>query len=185
MKQEVFKDITWYEWLYQVSNLGNVKSLKFWKEKIMKNRKDNIWYLHISLSKNKKITLYKTHRLVCITFLDNPENKPQVNHINWIKTDNRVENLERCTQKENSIKAVEMWLIKWKKWKMWHWKWKFWKDNHSSKKVSQYTKQWEFIKTWNCARDVQREIWIIHSSISLCCKWIYKTAWGFIWHFYE
>ena len=80
METEIFKDIPWYEWLYQVSNLWNAKSLinNKWKfvEKLLKHNKDKVWYLHINLYKNKKAKIYLIHRLVCLTFLDNPENKP-------------------------------------------------------------------------------------------------------------
>lgn len=100
---ELWKPIIGYEGLYEISNLGNVKSLKkgFKKEKILKNRCDESEYVRVDLRLNGKSKTIRTHRLVATHFIPNIYNKPQVNHINGNKSDNRVENLEWVSSIEN------------------------------------------------------------------------------------
>lgn len=109
---EIFKDIKGYEGLYQISNLGNVKSLKFNKQRILKSLKNGRGYLNIRLYKNDINKTYSIHRLVALNFIPNPKNKPDVNHINAIKTDNRIDNLEWTTTQENVNHAFKLGLIK-------------------------------------------------------------------------
>ncbi|EGT4137988.1 hypothetical protein EQZ09_09310 [Clostridium perfringens] len=102
--KEEWKDIIGYEGLYKVSNLGRVKSLNYCntkKAKILKNIKDKDGYLVICLTNKGNKKNFKIHRLVALHFLDNLENKEQVNHKDENKENNHVSNLEWVTSKEN------------------------------------------------------------------------------------
>lgn len=96
---EFWKDIEGYEGLYQVSNVGQVKSLK--RNKILKSGKTKKGYLQISLYKDGKRKLFLIHRLVAAAFLPNEEELPQVDHVNGNKTDNRASNLQWISHVEN------------------------------------------------------------------------------------
>lgn len=103
--QEIWKPVKDFEGLYEVSNMGNVRSFKKDKVKTLKLIKRETGYMFVNLYKNKKLYHKSVHRLVANAFISKPENKSQVNHINGKKYDNRVENLEWCTAKENSQHA--------------------------------------------------------------------------------
>lgn len=97
MTEEIWKDIKNYEGLYKISNLGQVKSLT--RNIILKTATDKKGYLRVSLCKNCKDKYYRIHRLVLQAFIGNSD--LQCNHINGIKNDNRLENLEWVTSSEN------------------------------------------------------------------------------------
>lgn len=106
---EVWKDIEGYEGLYQVSNQGNVKSLNHrgtGKERILSKTFDPNGYWMVGLRKDGKTKLRMVHRLVAEAFIPNHDNKPCVNHINTIRTDNRLENLCWATHKEASNNPI-------------------------------------------------------------------------------
>lgn len=189
---EIWKDIIWYEWLYQVSNIWNIKSL--WnsfnrKEKILKHQQTKKWYIRILLSNKLNIKQYLIHRLVAQAFIPNLENKSEINHINWIKSDNRIENLEWCNRNENILHSYRV---------LWHKitknhnfiknhpnKWKFGKNNPKSKKVNQYDLDWNFIKTWDSIMDIKRQLWFNTWAICSNCKWLQKTTGWFIWKYFN
>src|SRR5690349_9031584 len=100
MTEEIWKDIPGYEDLYQVSNIGRVKSFKRGKEavRVLSLKKSGYLYVCLCNSINKHL---RVNRLVALAFIPNPENKSDVNHKNGIKSDNRVENLEWNTPSEN------------------------------------------------------------------------------------
>lgn len=102
---EIWRDVVGYEGRYQVSNLGRIKSLNYLrtgKEKVLKPSVTDTGYYRVQLCKNGKSVGIALHRLIATTFIANPDNKRCVDHINTIRTDNRVENLHWCTHKENS-----------------------------------------------------------------------------------
>lgn len=103
MTEEIWKDIKGYEGLYQVSDLGRVKSFKRDSERILKPLTKTTGYKSVTLSnKQVKHQSINVHRLVADAFIPNPDNKPQVNHIDEDKTNNMVSNLEWVTAKENA-----------------------------------------------------------------------------------
>jgi hypothetical protein len=96
--EEIWKPVNGYEGLYEVSNFGKVKCLN---RSIIKRHSIMGRYPALKLSKNGKKTHFLIHRLVALHFMPNPQNKPQINHINGDRNDFRIENLEWSTQHEN------------------------------------------------------------------------------------
>jgi hypothetical protein len=184
MEKEIWLPVIGYEWLYEVSNMWNVKSLSrqvvycwtIWisKEKILK--KSGIrWYLRVTLSNRVNFKTLTVHRLVAEAFIPNTDNKPQVNHKNWIKTDNRVENLEWMTASENVKHSfTHLWRIALKTTLG-----KFWIDNPKSKKIIQKDMKWNIIKKRYCIKDVYRELWYHDGYIWRCCKWEKEYAYWY------
>lgn len=123
--KEIWKDIIGFEGIYEVSNIGRVRSLdrqiynksssqatigfyRFYPGKILRNVLQSTGYNNVTLHKEGTSYPSLVHRLVASCFIPNPENKPQVNHINSVRNDNRVENLEWCTASENLFHAYEI-----------------------------------------------------------------------------
>lgn len=174
--EEIWKDIKGYEGLYEISNLGNVKSSKILKKELCKNG-----YFRIKLFKNGKGKRFLIHRLVAIAFIPNQDDKPQVNHRDGNKQNNNVNNLEWVTSKENNIHAHRAGLNKGsfgmlgKKGKL----------NKRAKIINQYDLDGNFIKSWHGYYEIQRELNINISNIVACCKKRRKKAKGYIWKYEE
>ena len=129
---------------------------------------------------NNKTKVITIHRLVAEAFIANPKNKPQVNHKNGIKNDNRVENLEWCTASENQLHAYANNLTK---------KYKgidnhhYGKPSKKRKKVYQYDLQGNFIKEWESAVEAANKLKISQGNISSCCRGERKITGGCMWQY--
>ena len=181
---EIWKPVVGFGGYYEVSNLGRVRSLdgKKWNGKVWCIKKGRILklsrctndYLFVILSINNKKKQVLIHRLVAEAFIPNPENLPQVNHINENKTDNRVENLEWVTCKQNLEYSgnIEK-MIKASKLK--------------SRPVVQYTLGGKFVADFESIMEAERVTGIRHDTISGCCRKLkhYNTAGGYKWRFLE
>ena len=186
---EEWKPIKDYEGLYEVSNLGRVKSLNYkrtGKEKILKNIECRNGYLAVSLTKLGKQKVFYIHKLVAEAFIPNPENKPCVDHINTIRTKNEVTNLRWVTYEENNNnhltnkKQSES-----KKGDKSYNYGKKGKDCHNSKKVVQLSYDDVLIKIWDCITDTEREEGFNRRTVTDCCKGKRKDYKGFKWMYYE
>ena len=176
---EIWKDVKGYEGLYQVSDMGRVKSLERTvtrkngrkqtiRERILKPRTNQDGYLQVTLYNNgNKIKRFLVHRLVCEAFHENTENKPCVNHIDEDKTNNTASNLEWCTYEEN--------------------------NNHGSRNarmakalsipVGQYTTEGVLVKVWQSTHEVERQLGFGSSYISAVARGKRKTAYGYVWKY--
>lgn len=176
MKEE-WKDIKDYEGLYQVSNLGNIKSNSYIDASGHKRNSKNInpnidrnGYYRVGLTKNNKRKYFQIHRLVSQAFIDNPDNKPQVNHKDSDKSNNCVTNLEWVTSSENNIHAYKFG----KNYP------RFGKENGKSNTIIQYDLNGNFIKEWESLNMCANELCLQESCISMCCSGKRKTTGGFI-----
>lgn len=167
---EVWKDIDGFEGKYMVSNLGNVKSLNYkrtGREKLLKPVETANGYCGVNLrSETSHKHLVNVHRIVGRAFVPNPENKPQINHINGDKRDNRAENLEWCTASENQIHSVDNGLRK-------------------TKKVLQYDKCAKLVKEWDSIESAATAIGCNHMAVIRCCQGKTKSCKGYIWKYKE
>lgn len=175
MSSDTFYDIVWYEWLYSINNRWDIKNIR--TSHILRRHKLKSWYYRVTLYKNWKQKHHLVHRLVAITLLKNPKNLPQINHIDWVKSNNNIDNLEWSTPWDNLKHAHKLWL----KIPTKYWTWRTWKQNCNSKKVVQCWLDWGEIKIRDSMADVEREIWINRDKVSWCCSNPNrnKTAWWY------
>lgn len=174
--QEIWKDIENYEGIYQVSNLGRVRSLNYRntnKIKLLSVHTNTKGYLDAHLAKNGISHHCVIHRLVAKAFISNPNNLPQVNHIDGNKKNNCINNLEWCNNSQNMKHAYKMGMIH----KM------IGVNNPKHKAVYQYDLKGNFIKKWEYIQKAADCLNIKQSGITCCCQGIYKTSSGFIWKY--
>lgn len=200
LSDEEWRDIPGYEGLYQVSNLGRVKSLPRGRQYPSRQTHNNIrvlklksnGYYQVNLSKFNKVKCYSVHRLVALAFIPNPKKLPCINHKDENKTNNCVENLEWCTRRYNCVygtgrikqKAARQkndpdgisWL-----------KALDTRDKrnriNSRKKVLMFDINNNFIKDFDSISQASRETNISASDICNCCKGRRNQTKGFIWNY--
>ena len=176
--EEVWKDVPGYEGLYEVSNLGRVRSLNY-----QNTGKSNIripftaknGYMSIRLSKDNKTRGFYIHRLVALVFVDNPNGWTEVNHKDEDKTNNRSDNLEWCTRKYNMVygtghkRSAEAQAGR--------------TNTKSSKRIAQYDFDGNLIFVFPSASEVKRKLGYNRGRVCECARGECKQAYGYIWRY--
>ena len=174
----IWKIIPQYE-DYEVSNNGIVRRInysdnanisKYRLPFYLKQKIDKDGYVRYTISNKGKYLHTFAHRLVALAFIDNPENKVQVNHKNGIKDDNRVENLEWCTASENIRHRIDVLGVSWK-------------NHKSSKPVRQLDLEGKIVSKYPSAKEVMRQTGWSQGHISECCRGEKKTYKGYVWEY--
>ena len=185
LETEIWKDIKGFEGLYQASNLGRIKSLERFrkgkngslvsvKEKILKPKLSHNGYYQVALFKNSIRKFYLIHRLVFEAFNSTIPEGMQVNHINEIKTDNSLSNLNLMTPKENCNFGTRNERCSKKQ-----------INGKLSKPVLQFTLDNILVKEYASAMQVERETGFANGNIIKCCNGKYKTAYNYKWKYKE
>ena len=194
MEQEIWKDIEGYEGKYQVSNCGRVKSLgryiekkgqspAYLQERILSTRMLN-GYKMVHLCSNNKEKTFSVHRLIAIAFIHNPNNFPHIDHINTIRTDNRVENLRWVNRSMNMMNEITH------KKRSEYWKEKTKKGKNilverKKRKVIALDENYNIVYKFNTITEAAKFINRSHANICVACKDIHKTCKGLHWQYVE
>ena len=169
MKNENWKEIAGYEGLYEVSDMGRVKSLNYKrtrKEKILKPKKSHGGYLNVNLCKDGHVKTVRIHRLVATSFIQNPNNLQTINHKDEVKTNNAVSNLEWMSQKDNNNYGTHNKRV----------------SEALSKQVQMFDKfTGELLATFPSLMEAERVTGIDDGNISKCCLGKLKSAGGYVW----
>lgn len=186
---EIWKSIKGFEGLYEISNLGNIRSLdrlvKHSKSgfrkchgKIIAKRIGDSGYYFSMLYKDGKYYHVQIHRAVASAFVKNPDSKPQVNHINADKLDNRCENLEWCTASENMKHAYSNNLIPLDKIG------KKGAENNSARKVEQYNPETgESVAKFGTMKEAAEALGVSVSGICNVCSGYRRSCRGFYFRY--
>ena len=181
---EIWKDIPGYKGRYQASNLGRIKSLKrkvkilngkrTVRERIMKMTKDKDGYYRAGLNKPSVYNTVPmfTHRLIGKAFIPNPENKPQINHKNGVKDDNRVENLEWVTNQENMTHSYYILGITNGSFEKGH-------EGYNKRPVAQYNKNGILLNTFDSIAAAAKYLNGDKKSLSRHCTGHVKSYYGY------
>lgn len=175
--EEIWKDIKGYEGLYQISNLGNVKSLNYRRRGYEKNltpKRNNDGYLWVELRKDGKQGHYLIHRLVAIAFIQNPNKYPIINHKDENPLNCEVSNLEWCDYSYNYRYSVERHgnrIVK--------------RSKYYNKSVVQKTLSGTQIAIFKNISEVVKTLGFNHYAIAECCNGNRKTGYGYKWEFAE
>lgn len=146
-----------------------------YKDIILKPNITNNGYCRVTLSKGKTKKYKSIHRLVAETFIPNFNNYNVINHKDGNKQNNRVDNLEWCTQKHNIKEAFKLGLVKIPKGRY----------NHRAKQIIQKNLNGEIIQTWDYMTKITEELGFDYTNISKCCAGKLKTANGYKWEYKE
>ena len=198
---EVWKPVIGYYGLYEVSNYGRVRSvdniiirkngIKMTKKsKILKPCVSNVGYYMVGLTKNNKSKTVTVHRLVAEAFIPNPLNLPCVDHINTIRTDNRVENLRWVSYSTNNLNPITHDRMKASRKDTSGANNPFYGKKHTietikklSTPIVQYTLDGAFVREWLGSQEAARELGYNQAHISDCCLGKRKKHKGFIWKY--
>lgn len=184
MNKEIWKPAFGYEGIYEVSSLGRVKS----KKRILKQGVNHKGYPYINLQdKNGIWKQYETHRIIALTFIPNPQNKLQVDHIDGDKTNNKAINLRWTTPKENSNNPNTLKKLRNKMadkafiFRRWNVR-KAQGGKTAPKTIYMYDKMGNFIKEFISVTEAAKEIGCSHSTISIAIDSKTRTAGGYKWY---
>lgn len=173
--REIWKPIKNYEGRYEISNYGRIKSFPTQRRTtiiILKNKLTKDGYYETTLYSEEKPKSIRNHRLVAEAFIQNIENKPQVNHKDGNKLNNYVGNLEWVTNQENITHSIEIGLQN----PIGH-------NNPNAKQVAQYGLDGNLIKKYKCMRYAEEQTGVRYTNISRVCNGHRKTSGGYIWKF--
>lgn len=180
--EEKWRAVIGYEGLYEVSNLGNIRSVdkvsrmpcngeratKVVKGKLLKPYESGNGYFKIALVKDGKSRKHFVHRIVADAFLQNPGNCSVVNHIDFNRRNNKVDNLEWCSQRENllhgTLRLVEG-------------------LDYKDLRIGRFDKDGNLVDVWSSLSKIEETLGICKTDVLACCRGRLKSSYGYIWRY--